>query len=346
MKTYEFGICGAFDFEEKATGGQSVKTKEFYYSLREKVGKENICILESTSYKKNPIKFFIQMIILMKECEKVIIFPAQNGIKIFAPLCSVMKRPLNTKTYYSVIGGWLAQMIDHSSWLKKYLSEFDAILVETNVMKKELRDRGLSNVVRLANFKRIKPILEFDVKEATIPIRLCYFSRVTKLKGIEDAVHVVNRINEDAVRCILDIYGPITDGYKDEFDKLRTRFKKEIKYKGIVNPSDSVRILSEYDIQLFPTHYETEGIPGSILDSYFAGVPVVASKWNSFSDLIIDGQTGIGFEMKNVDDFYRKLSQLIKNQSKIKTMKYRSLQEAQRYMSEKVMEEFLYIVRR
>ena len=55
---YKFGLGGPFDFEEKSTGGQSVKTREFYYGMCSAIGKDNIQILESTLYKKNPFSFF------------------------------------------------------------------------------------------------------------------------------------------------------------------------------------------------------------------------------------------------------------------------------------------------
>ena len=69
---YKFGICGPFDFEEKSTGGQSVKTREFYYALCERVGRENIAILESTGYKINPIGFTAKLIKMLKQCEHII----------------------------------------------------------------------------------------------------------------------------------------------------------------------------------------------------------------------------------------------------------------------------------
>lgn len=338
---FEFGLCGAFDFEEKYTGGQSVKTREFYKALCEEVGERNVKILESTQYKKNPIVFLIKMIILMRTCKSVIIFPAQNGIKVFAPICKILKKIYKTKTYYCVIGGWLASLIDNSPKLKSSLKNFNCIFVETNVMKQELQERGIMNTEQLFNFKRIDPINRTQVRTVNDPVRLCYFSRITKLKGIEDAVYVVNKINETGTKCLLDIYGPIADGYDEEFKKLQMRFGKEITYKGKINPAESVKIISDYDIQLFPTHYKTEGIPGSILDSYFAGVPVVAAKWNSFEELVMNNQTGVGYSIGDTNGFYFVLNELINHKDKIMNMKYRTLAEAKKYTAKSVIRTFL-----
>ena len=340
-KRYQYGICGAFDFEEHATGGQSVKTREFYYALCNQVGKNNISILESSSYKKNPVSFLFRFALLMSQCETTVLFPAQKGVKVFAPLCYLLKKICYTKTYYNVIGGWIAQMVDENPILKLFLADFDCILVETNCMKNELEKRGITNVRRLRNFKRLTPIEESKIKDVDFPIRLCYFSRVTKMKGIDDAVKAVKKINQDKVQCTLDIYGPITDGYEEEFKILEKGFGKEITYKGKINPSNSVDVISKYDIQLFPTHYKTEGIPGAVIDSYFAGVPIVAARWNSFEDVILEGITGVGYEIDNSDSLFRALYNLVNDKERIEQMKHGALHEASKYMEGSVIKEFI-----
>ena len=44
----------------------------------------------------------------------------------------------------------------------------------------------------------------------------------------------------------------------------------------------------------------TEGIPGTIIDAYSAGVPVISARWESFSDVVEEGRTGIGYEFDNM----------------------------------------------
>ena len=342
---YEFGLCGPFDFDEKATGGQSVKTKEFYFALSEIIGKDKIKILESTGYKKNPIKFVLQFFNLMKNCDNVVLFPARNGIKVFAPLCKIIKNVTHTKTYYSVIGGWISDLLDENPKLKEHLKYFDCILVETNVMKSDLEKSGLHNVEKLENFKRMKPISETSIKPISSPVKICYFSRVTKEKGIEDAVEAVKAINSDYIKCFFDIYGPVADGYDVEFERLRATFTPEIRYMGKIAPEDSVNTLREYDLHIFPTRYKTEGIPGSILDSYFAGVPVVFAKWNSYSDIMKDGITGRGYSMENVHELCGVLNELVQDEQTIMRMKKNCLQEVVNYLPDTVIRKFLRIVR-
>ena len=54
----------------------------------------------------------------------------------------------------------------------------------------------------------------------------------------------------------------------------------------------STRCLINYDVMLLPTEIYTEGFPGSILDAYIAGIPVIATEWKHSHEFIDDKFTG------------------------------------------------------
>lgn len=37
---------------------------------------------------------------------------------------------------------------------------------------------------------------------------------------------------------------------------------------------------------LLPTHYYTEGLPGSVLDAYMSGIPIIVSRWKHASEFV------------------------------------------------------------
>lgn len=331
----KIGICGAFGFETNDHGGQPVKTREVYFAFCEKYGKENVEILETLAV-KNYFKLFLKSFLLIKNCEHIAILPAKNGIKIFAPVYAFLNKIFKRKLHYFVVGGWLPELVEGNKYLKKSLKKFDTIFVETNSMKEKLEKQGFENIVQNENFRNSKPVE--NVKYfSEYPVKLCFFSRVVKQKGILDAIDVVNKINADKCVCNLDIYGIVSDDFKEEFESILKDCPKEITYKGFVHAEKSVETLSAYDLHIFPTRFKTEGIPGSIVDSYFAGVPVISSKWNSFSDVVIDGVTGIGYEFENISDFEVKLTKLINNPEKINEMKKNCIKESKKYMTENAM---------
>ena len=84
---------------------------------------------------------------------------------------------------------------------------------------------------------------------------------------------------------------------------------------------------------LFPTKYYTEGIPGTIIDSYASGVPVIASNWQNCEDVVINKKTGLIFEFNNLTKFKEKLIYAYHNQKKIYCMKNNCIEHARLYCS-------------
>ena len=83
----------------------------------------------------------------------------------------------------------------------------------------------------------------------------------------------------------------------------------------------SVDVIKNYYALLFPTKFITEGVPGTIIDAYSAGVPVIASRWHSFTDVIDDGITGIGYEIYNNELLIKMIKEAIQSPEKMMEMK-------------------------
>jgi len=157
-------------------------------------------------------------------------------------------------------------------------------------------------------------------------------------KGIEDAINVIKKINEEANTVVykLDIYGPIDREYEERFNKIITESPQYIQYKGCIDDDKSVEILKSYYLLLFPTRYRTEGIPGTIIDALFAGIPIIASKWDNVDEVIKDEENGFIFEFGNVTEFYNKLKLEI-DKEKMMAMKHSCLQRAKNFTKETEM---------
>lgn len=330
-KMKKIGIIGAFDFKNMDHSGQPVKTREVYYAFCEKYGKENVEFVE-TFGKKNYFKLLIKSFLIVKNCEQIAMLPAHNGVKIFAPLLDFLNKIFKRRLYYFVIGGWLPNLIKSIPKLINPLKSFDCIFVETNTTKSELERIGFNNIVRVENFRNSSPVSKIKFTDGK-PYKLCFFSRVVKQKGVLDAIDVIQKINKAEHFCDFDIYGMISEEFAKEFADALKKCGSHINYKGFVQAENSVETLKNYDLHIFPTNFKTEGIPGSIVDSFFAGVPVVSSKWNSFNDVISDGITGIGYEFGNLKDFENKLKYLLANPDKIDEMKRNCVRESQKYIT-------------
>jgi glycosyltransferase involved in cell wall biosynthesis len=339
---YKVGICGSFSYGRKAIGGQTIRTRVITDELIKKYGQKKINTIDSDNWKKNPVLLFVTCIKMTTMSKNIIILPAHNGIKVFIPLFVLLKSIFNRKLHYVVIGAWLADDLSENKWLIKYTKKIDVIYVATNTLKKKLSRVGIdSNVRILPNFRTAEgnTLSYVNEKPVKIPLKACILSRINKMKGINDAVDVINKINNsyNDNKVKLDIYGPIEKEYESEFKCLLKKHSTFLTYKGIAAHSKTIETLQDYHLLLFPTKYYTEGFPGTILDAYFSGLPVLASRWESSSDIIDEGITGVIYEFDDLDDFTDKLVDLIQNPSKILKMRKACINKSQEFLSENAM---------
>lgn len=339
---YKIGVCGHFGGEKNFFDGQTVKTKIITEELKKIY---EIKIVDTFNGKKRIINILFNLFFLIKNSENIIILPAYNGLKIFVPFLSIFNKIFKKKLHYIVIGGWLSEYISDKKYLMSCLKKFDYIYVETLTMKQDLEKQGFKNIVIMPNCKNLKILKENElVYNVNRPYKLCTFSRVMQEKGIEDAIQAVKVINGKSKEIIytLDIYGQIDKKYKERFNILCKQFPKYIEYKGVVPFDKSVCILKNYHFLLFPTLFYTEGIPGTIIDAYSAGIPVISSKWESFND-VVDEKVGIGYSFSDFRELVDILEYLANNPQKIYLMKKNCLKKAFKFDVKQVVREKLYV---
>lgn len=325
-------IIGAFGFDTMPTGGQPVKTRNLYQLLSEKYGANEVAHIETYGWKKHPFKMIAAVRRAVKQSENVIMLPAHNGVKVFAPLLLRYAKGTSVKLFYDVIGGWLPQKTEADPKLAAQLRRFNGIWVETSSMKNALERQGFSNVSVVPNFKFITPLAAKELPPVEKPYRLCTFSRVMKEKGIEDAVEAVTLVNDDFGETVftLDIYGPVDENQTEWFDKLQTAFPQYVHYRGCVNSDKSVDVLKAYYALLFPTFYDGEGFAGTLIDAFSSGVPVIASDWK-YNPEIVHGNVGIIYPTGNVESLADILKNIANNPKIIINKKLYCLKEAMRY---------------
>lgn len=306
-------VVGHFGFGENMLNGQTIKTKTVTTELEKQLGADQVMKIDTHGGAKALPKIIVQLISAFNNCKNIIIFPAHNGIKVFVPLCNVINKVFHRKLHYVVIGGWLPSFLKDKDRLRESVSQFTGVYVETTTMQNALKEIGITNTYLLKNFKDIKVLSESELKcKHERPYKICTFSRVMKEKGIEDIVNAVIDINTSNNEEVyqLDIYGQVDSEQGEWFDQLSRNFPPYISYKGLVQFDKSVEVLKDYFMLVFPTKFYTEGIPGTIIDAYAAGLPVLSAKWESFSDVIDDGVTGIGYRFDDYSMLVEQLNQI------------------------------------
>ena len=335
----KIGIIGHFGGNKTFTDGQTVKTKEINNQIESHYGIETI---KFDTYKKshNPFSLFMGVRRVLKKSDIVILIVSERGYKIINILLNSLNKVYKKRLFDFVIGGTRYKVYDKSKKQKKNALKFEKIYVETNNMKKEYEKRQLNNVEVFPNFKKIE-LQDSSIMEDN-KLKLCTFSRIRKEKGIEDSITAVELANKKirANKIHLDIYGIPDKDYAEQFEKIKENFSNNIEYKGLVQPNESTSVIKNYDAMLFLTYWRSEGFPGTIIDSFFSGVPVIATDWNCNFEVLKENYTGIKTEINNPEKVSNLLVDLIHDKRKLLDMRRNCTIEAKKYLPENIMKIF------
>lgn len=336
------GIIGHFGGNENFTDGQTVKTVTLYRAfVNRNINNGAIHCVDTYYIRKNPIRFIYQMMSMLFFDKKVIVLLSKNGRRVLFPIMYFMCKYLKKEIYHYGIGGRLAREVSQNAKFKKYVSNFTANWMESVKLRDALLEQGISNAIFLPNFKSIKSVETSDLTtEYTMPYSFCTFSRVMESKGITDAIKTITEINQKAEKTIakLDIYGPIEDEYHEELVKSLSASKGACNYCGVIDTNKSVETLRNYYMLLFPTHWRHEGIPGTIIDSFASGVPVISRRWQYCDEMITNGINGLVYEWDEPNKLFNQVLYAINNPQRIIAMKENCVHAASKYLEDAVIE--------
>ena len=345
LKNRKVGIIGSICDD---LDGQTIKTKILYSELKNATNWK-LCVANTQYKATNTIKLLFQTITMLFTCKDIFILVSQNGARFYFPLLYWSTKILKTRVYHDVIGGSPADYIRENYNNKKYLNSFIVNWVETKQMCVELREFGVMNAKPLPNFKRLNCIKEENaIMNFDFPLPLCTFSRVMKEKGIEDAINAINKINSMQKKNVykLDIYGSVDCDYKDRFEKIMSQQNDAISYCGLIPYNKSVEVVKNYYALLFPTYWFGEGFPGTIIDAFSSGVPVIATDFSANSEIISDMKTGIIYPNENIKTLEDALMWMIDNKEKILIMRKNCVIEAEKYQPDIHVKTIVNIVER
>lgn len=327
-------IIGHFGGNENYLDGQTIKTKILHDELKKNTDWD---IKKIDTYYKNkkPIRLLIRSIYYVGCFKNVIVLLSGNGMKVYFPLLYILSKLVGVNVFHDVIGGNLNEYVDKFPKYKKYLNSFKVNWVETEGLKKKLETYGIINCEVMPNFKKL-PIIQFEHCIYNEPYTFCMFSRVMKEKGIEVAINAIQSINDDAGKtvCELDIYGKIDDGYKKEFENIIQNVSSAIKYKGEVQYDQSVQTIRGYFALLFPTYWDGEGFPGTIIDAFSAGLPVIATDWNYNGELVKNKINGILYPNSEILDLKSAIQYCLNHKNCVSKWKKNCLKSAKQYQSD------------
>ena len=245
-------------------------------------------------------------------CRSLYVKYAAKGVEklnlLFFPEFLRESKALYDNLYPSRIIAGLPKMIED----ERFEEENNAIKKIADLPKLEEAAKTFVSLLQEGALKEDIPVLYMGMKEAEavklfantyLALRVSYFNELdtyAEVKGLDWIFHFAEYIQKNHLseKFELSFYGPIHDDDRQYFEDS-LKLYPFMKYYGVLQPAEIHQTLSQYDVMLLPTHYYTEGLPGSIVDAYISGIPVIATEWKHAHEFIEDGKSGFIIPFEN-----------------------------------------------
>lgn len=335
-------IIGYFGYVNNQLDGQTVKTRDIKRLLEEQ-NAATIEYYDTQEFQQNKLSIF-KMLRKLYSCDTLIYLPGQNNLKNIFPIVYLLSKLLNYKIHYFVVGGWLSEFLSDKPSLQKMLRKISGIHVETKRLMMDLEHRyNYKNVDIFPNFRF--PISNIkSIKTDSETLRLVFVSRVCESKGLDTLkkLYYRSKANNTDKLYTIDFFGQITDNYYDNYLKNIPNYH----YKGVLQPNEVISTLQQYDALIFPTHYEGEGCPGILIESLFAGLPIIASNWKYNNEFVLNGINGILCETYNVAEYETTIINCTHNPNLLTKMSKASREMAINFSAEMASQRLITIIHR
>lgn len=276
-------VLGNFGGKTGQLDGQTVKTLTLF---------ESLCGQPGVRVEKLDVTFYgiLSVFPLLKKLvgvSHVILLPGIKQLIVLSPFLFLLRGAFGYKVHYIVIGGWITGKLNNP-FIRGLVRRFDSIGCELESMRGILSPENKNTCV-LPNYRIEKEEEKLvSAMERNDGIRLVYFSRVMREKGIFEAIDVAEKAREKGKNITLDVYGQLCFLSAEDVALFRKRVEEDsafVRYKGELFPDKIKGALSAYDVLVFPTRYSGEGFPGCLVDAMRSGLAIICSDWKYNSEI-------------------------------------------------------------
>ncbi|MBQ7567077.1 MAG: glycosyltransferase [Oscillospiraceae bacterium] len=340
MKKMTICVIGAFKHGCVDYNGQTTKVRNYAAEIKARFPDAKVIELDTWRGDSTSYTSILKAVPACLKSDVVLILPGKNGLKIFLPLTSVLKKLGKYLLLYPVVGGWLPEYVQSNQNLAKHLKNVDRVYVETNRMVEKLQAQGMTNIELAPVFTR-RTAAEGQTYRVEDPIALCTFSRVTEEKGVGTAIEAVQLQNKAAgkKKYCLNVYGQIDPAFEETLKAYESADEfGAVCCHGPLEDSEVIETLARHSALLFPTYYPGEGFPATVQEAMIAGLPIVASDWRYNGEIVTEGYNGYLFDLSGgARALAEKIEALFASEQTAVSMHQNSLERAEHYTPKKVL---------
>ncbi len=175
--------------------------------------------------------------------------------------------------------------------LKKQVFHATAISEQLEIQRLFGNNTKIFTLPNLLNFPTLS-LSSIETYTNTQEINLLFISRVDKKKGIEILLKAVYELNQLSIPIRLTIIGSGNEEYQNELKEMCNTYNiaNMISWKGSVEWNEKFKDILNANLLILPSY--NENFANIILESLYAGRPVVVTKYVGLSDYVFNHKMG------------------------------------------------------
>ncbi|PUE31183.1 hypothetical protein B9Z35_09170 [Limnohabitans sp. Jir61] len=134
-----------------------------------------------------------------------------------------------------------------------------------------------------------------------------YLGRLKRDKGVEDLCSAFNLVAKSDPSVFLMVVGQDEDSLEERVSEVAIKFPGRV-HRVVGVTQTPQHFMAASDIFCLPSH--REGLNVTLLESASMSLPAVASRIYGVTEVVVDGETGMLHEQKNITDLAAKLQKI------------------------------------
>jgi glycosyltransferase involved in cell wall biosynthesis len=280
----KFFFIASYGSKKKHLNGESVKSRDVLSCLREH---QKVTAFNLDTFKFwNTFCFYVAA--FFNRHRYVVVCKAPTGAKIILKYLKLIHYP--QRQIFTYIYGFGLTGVYSGKVVPSDLEYCYALIVESPEVKEQFPADFHAKIGVFPCLKRIYSIPNDEPYEHKEVLKLLFFSRVVKSKGVLEILDATIKANQPQVHFDLSIAGDIVA--EPSTNAVIQEAASKYPFIHFLGPSFTIQgkesyvRFSAYDLHVFPSQFFHECAPGSVIDSFIAGVPTLSSKFHSYENLL------------------------------------------------------------
>ena len=219
------------------------------------------------------------------------------------------------------------------------------IITISNSSKKELSEIGFNspqiNIIPMGSNSKV--INDLPVKEKNETV--VFLSRLSKSKGVGDAIKCVAILKDEFPNLTLWVIGRGEETFKKELDKLVSDLKLQgnIEFFNYVTEEKKQELLTRAHILLMPSAKEGWGL--TVHEAGARGTPAVVYNVPGLSEVVLDNINGIICKVNSPEELARNTRELFRNKDLYEKLQRGAINERKKYTWDATVSQFLNFIK-